>query len=76
MAEPEHEYVDLMLTVEKGQIVSCEFHGEGRQIEPVADVAVFLPIDSDPNKGDWIHGARRVARWIEHRFRKMAAVNP
>lgn len=61
MSEPEHEYVDLMLDVKGGQIVSCEFFGEGRQVDPLTEPILFKPLED----GQFPRGWRRIERAIK-----------
>ena len=56
-ADP-HEYVDLMIEVKNGQVVGCEFYGEGRAAEPVTEPLFFRPGASDV----WTRGLEHVAR--------------
>jgi hypothetical protein len=69
--EPEHDYVEYLLDVKDGQVVACEFFGEGRQVEPLTGVVVLMPINSNPANADWLHGFKVVARRIETAFRKL-----
>lgn len=47
MSEAEHEYVDLMLDIKDGKVVSCEFYGEGRQVEPLTEPMLFKPLGGE-----------------------------
>lgn len=64
MTEPSvddpHEYVDLMLEIKDGQVVGCEYYGEGRQAEPLTE-----PIFFTPGTDTWTRGLERVARRIK-----------
>lgn len=40
----DHDYVEYMLDVKDGQIIGCEVHGEGRQIEPLTEPVLFVPV--------------------------------
>jgi hypothetical protein len=42
----DHEYVEYLLEFKGGQIVSCEYFGEGRQVEPLTE-PVFLRFVED-----------------------------
>lgn len=39
----DRDYVEYMLDIKDGQVVGCEFHGEGRQVEPLTEPVVFVP---------------------------------
>jgi hypothetical protein len=45
-AKDDDEYVEYLLDVKDGQIVSCEYYGEGRQVEPLTG-PVFLMFVED-----------------------------
>jgi hypothetical protein len=45
----EHEYVEFLLDVKDGQIVSCEYFGEGRQVEPLTAPLLLRPYPAKPN---------------------------
>ena len=47
----EHEYVEYQLQVKNGRIVSCEFFGEGKQVDPMTGVKVYKP--AGENIPDW-----------------------
>lgn len=66
--EPEHEYVDLMLDIKDGQIVGCEFHGEGRQAEPLTEPTLFRPLGADI----FPRGLGRIERRIKRALREQA----
>lgn len=64
MAELEsdpREYVDLMLDIKDGQVVGCEFYGEGRQAEPLTEPQLFMPVASVA----WPRGMERIARRVK-----------
>lgn len=61
--EAEHEYIELMLDVKNGEIVSCEFFGEGRQVEPLTEPVILKPLDCDGR------GWKRIERRIRQLFR-------
>jgi hypothetical protein len=42
-AEDNHEYVEFLLDVKDGKIVSCEYFGEGRQVEPLTGPLLLRP---------------------------------
>lgn len=38
----EHEYVELEVTVDAGQVVSCREFGKGQQADPLTEPVVYL----------------------------------
>ena len=64
----EHEYVDLMLDVKDGQIVSCEFYGEGRQVKPLTEPVLFRLLDGEQFPRGW----KRLERRIKNAFRRLS----
>jgi hypothetical protein len=56
-----HEYVELMLDIEDGQVIGCEFYGEGRQAEPLTEPAFFMPVAGVV----WPRGMARIARRVK-----------
>jgi hypothetical protein len=63
----DHEYVDLMLDVKDGQIVSCEFYGEGRQVEPLTGPVLFKPLGGDEFPRGW----KRIEHQIKRALRRL-----
>jgi hypothetical protein len=47
MQKPEHEYVDMLLTIEGGKVVSAEYFGEGVQVEPITDPMLLKVIEGE-----------------------------
>lgn len=43
MPEAEHDYVEYELDVENGQVTGCRFFGEGKQVDPLDGVKVYVP---------------------------------
>ena len=41
MQKPEHEFVELLLTVENGEVVACEHFSEGKQVEPLTEPMIM-----------------------------------
>jgi hypothetical protein len=41
--EDDHEYVEFLLEIRDGQIVSCEYFGSGRQVEPLTGPVWLRP---------------------------------
>lgn len=60
--EAEHEYVELMLDVKDGEIVGCEFFGEGRQVAPITEPVLLRPLQGDAFPRGWERIGRRVKR--------------
>lgn len=67
MTEATHEYVDLMLDVKDGRVVSSEFFGEGKQVEPLTEPLLLKPLDST----HWPRGWRRIERQIKSALRRL-----
>lgn len=68
MAEAEHDYVEYQLDVENGVIVGCSFFGEGKQIEPLDGLKVYVPAGQDFS----LHFDRWLER-IERRLKRSIA---
>ena len=56
----EHEYVEYVLELKDGQVVSAEFAGEGRQVEPLTKPILLMPVGNLP----W-------PRWLESLERRI-----
>ena len=65
--ETEHEYVEYMLDVKDGQVVGCEFFGEGRQVEPLTEPMLLKLLEGDSFPRGW----RRIERRIKLAFGKL-----
>lgn len=63
----EHEYVEYQLQVKNGRIVSCEFFGEGKQVDPMTGVKVYKP--AGENIPDWF--LKRVERRLMRAISKL-----
>ena len=43
MPEAEHDYVEYEIDVDHGVVTGCRFFGEGKQVEPLDGVKVYVP---------------------------------
>lgn len=64
----EFEYIELILEAKDGKIVSCEFYGEGRQVEPLTEPVLFKRLDGETRPRHFAAVERRVKR----AFRRLA----
>jgi hypothetical protein len=59
------DYVELLLDVQKGEVVSCEFFGEGRQAVPLTEPVIMKLVDDVI----WPRGLARLERLIRRALR-------
>lgn len=71
-ADDEHEYVELLLDVKDGEVVSCEYFGEGRQAVPLTKPILLKQVEGDV----WPRGYARLERLIQRAFRKLVQQTP
>jgi len=65
----EHEYVEYLLDVKDGKIVSAEYAGEGRQVEPLTKPIFLQPVDSIV----WPRGLKRLERIMQRALRRFTS---
>ena len=63
----DRDYVEYLLDVKDGQIVGCEFSGEGRQVEPLTEPKLFVPVGSVV----YLRWLERIERRVKMAFRNL-----
>lgn len=63
----DRDYVEYMLDVKDGQVIGCEYHGEGQQVEPLTESVVYVPVPDIT----YPRGFRLVERRIKSALRKL-----
>lgn len=63
----DHEYVEYEMEFLNGEVVSCQYFGEGRQTTPIIEPVILKPITGDV----WPRGLTRIERMIRRGFRKL-----